>query len=150
MRTHFIAMAFATGVLLGTMASAAEPIIGYVKTTRGNAFIESADGSSRARPGSAVRKADTLRTADGGSIGVTLRDNSRISLGSESTLELTGFTFEPAREEYSFLARMARGTLLYVSGLIAKLKPESAQVRTASATIGIRGTRFLLKVEGDE
>ena len=83
-------------------------------------------------------------------MGVTLRDNSRISLGSESTLELTRFTFEPAREEYSFLARMARGTLLYVSGLIAKLKPESAAVSTVNATIGIRGTRFLLKVEGDE
>lgn len=37
----------------------------------------------------------------------------------------------------------------YISGVIAKLSPDAVKVRTPVATVAVRGTRFLAKVEGD-
>jgi hypothetical protein len=42
---------------------------------------------------------------------------------------------------------LSRGTLSYLSGLIGKLAPESARFETPVASIGIRGTRFAMKVD---
>jgi hypothetical protein len=42
---------------------------------------------------------------------------------------------------------MLKGTLAYFSGLISKLAPESAHIETPTASIGIRGTKFVARVE---
>jgi hypothetical protein len=42
---------------------------------------------------------------------------------------------------------MVQGTAVYISGIIAKLSPQSVRFETPNATIGIRGTRFLVKVD---
>jgi hypothetical protein len=39
--------------------------------------------------------------------------------------------------------------LHYISGVIAKLKPEAVTVKTPSAIIGVRGTHFLVKAEAE-
>ena len=39
------------------------------------------------------------------------------------------------------------GCSKFVSGIISKLKPESVTIETPTATIGVRGTRFLVKVK---
>jgi hypothetical protein len=43
---------------------------------------------------------------------------------------------------------MLKGTAGYLSGLISKLSPESAHFETPTASIGIRGTQFVVRVEG--
>jgi hypothetical protein len=47
-------------------------------------------------------------------------------------------------------ATISKGTLQYVSGVIAKLKPDAVAVRTPTGVIGVRGTRFVVMVEPDE
>jgi hypothetical protein len=42
---------------------------------------------------------------------------------------------------------MVKGTFAYISGLIAKLAPDAAQLLIPDATIGIRGTKILVHVE---
>jgi hypothetical protein len=44
---------------------------------------------------------------------------------------------------------MLKGTAAYLSGLISKLSPDSAHFKTPTASIGIRGTKFVVKVEGE-
>jgi len=46
------------------------------------------------------------------------------------------------------IARMVKGTASYLSGIIGHQSPESVKFRTPEATIGIRGTHFLVKVNG--
>ncbi|MEM7292266.1 MAG: FecR domain-containing protein [Pseudomonadota bacterium] len=130
-------------------AMAASEVIGRVKTLQGEVSINGASGSRAAEAGSVVRRGDTLVTGSDGSVGVTFRDDSRTSLGPNSEMQMTEFKFDPARQEYSFVSKMFRGTMLFVSGLISKLSPETAQVETPTATLGIRGTRFLLQVDGE-
>ena len=64
-------------------------------------------------------------------------------------MQFTEFQFAPAEGRLAFIIDFFRGTLLYVSGVIAKLSPDSVKVRTPVATVAVRGTRFLAEVEGN-
>lgn len=122
-------------------------VVGRVKTTSGEAFLTGGEGRQPATVGDPVRLGDLLETGKGGAIGVTFRDESRLSLGPETRLTVDAYVYVPEESRGSFIARMTRGTLLYVSGLIARLTPEAARVETPVGTIGVRGTRFLVGLE---
>ena len=142
-------IALAAGVLLlAALPAAAEPI-GRVKTATGQAFLVNAGARVPARPGDAVATATVLETGGDGTLGVTFTDETKLSLGPNTSVEMANYAFAPASEEYGFLARMSRGTALFVSGLLGKLSPSSVSVETPSGTIGIRGTRFLVRVTPD-
>ena len=134
------------GTAVAQEASSEDNVIGRVKTVSGDANIITGNETHPADLGSAVFQGDILETGVDGSLGVVFSDESRISLGPDTSLTVDEYVFEPKQNEGSFLSRMTRGSLLYVSGLIAKIKPESAAVETPVGTIGIRGTRFLVKV----
>ena len=90
---------------------------------------------------------DVLRTGEDASLGISFRDNASISLGSKSELTLENFVFEPSKDQLSFLASLFQGTMLYVSGLIAKLSPEDVKIQTPVATVTVRGTRLLVRIQ---
>jgi hypothetical protein len=121
--------------------------IGYVKTVSGEAAIERGGSQLAATPGTPVYREDILRTGADGTLGVTLKDSTRLSLGGNSELALREYAFVPSDNQLGFVARLTRGTLLYVSGIIAKLSADSVAVETPVATIAVRGTRFLVRVE---
>lgn len=127
-------------------AQESEPI-GYVKTVTGEASIDRGGDQVAATPGAPVYRNDRLITGADGTLGVTLKDSTRLSLGRSSELTLAEFAFVPSENELGFVARLTRGTLLYVSGIIAKLSADSVAVETPVATIAVRGTRFLVRVE---
>lgn len=128
------------------LPAAAQESIGIVRTSSGTATINRGGQILPAAVGTKLLAADTLTTGSDGSIGVILRDNSTLSIGPESNLIIQEFLFSPAEGELGLLARITRGTMAYISGLIGKLAPESARFETPVATIGIRGTRFAVKV----
>jgi hypothetical protein len=127
-------------------AAVAGETIGVVRTTSGDAAVTRVGGTLPASPGLKVMVGDTLVTGRDGSLGVILRDNSSLSIGPESRLVLRSFLFSPAEGKFDLVARITGGTMAYLSGLIGKLSPESARFETPTATIGIRGTRFAVKV----
>jgi hypothetical protein len=57
------------------------------------------------------------------------------------------FQFRPVKHELSFVGRMLRGTINYISGQIAKLAPEMVRLETPDATLGVRGTQVLVEVK---
>jgi len=81
---------------------------------------------------------------------VTLKDSTRLSLGPKSRFALKEFTFHPQKEEYSFVSEIMRGSLLYISGVMAKLSPESVSIKTPTSTVGIRGTRLIIRIEAED
>ena len=76
-------------------------------------------------------------------------DDTRISLGPNSELTVDRYVYEPAQGLFDLVARLYRGTAAYLSGAIGKLSPESVQFKTPTATIGVRGTSFLVDAGGD-
>jgi hypothetical protein len=99
------------------------------------------------RIGSRLMPGDILETGDDGAMGLVFDDDTRLSMGPESKLEIEAFVFDPARSDFSFIVRMFKGTAVYVSGIIAKLSSKATKFITPTASIGIRGTRFAVHVE---
>ena len=69
-----------------------------------------------------------------------------MSFGPNTQLTVDEYLYEPGKGELKLSARMGKGTLNYVSGVIAKLQPDAVTVKTPNGMIGVRGTQFLLKV----
>ena len=130
-------------------AAGTSPVVGTVQKVSGTAYIVRHGQTIPATLGLEVWENDTFRTGPDGSMGVVFRDDTLCSLGPESLLFLDTYVFAPREGKFSIVLRMIKGTAAYLSGLISKLAPESAHMETPTASIGIRGTRFAVKVEGN-
>jgi len=126
----------------------ASPTIATVQKVVGTASVLRQGQTISATVGLEIWENDTLRTGSDGSIGVIFNDDTLLSLGPESTLVIDRFLFAPREGKFSIALRMIKGTAAYLSGLIAKLAPDSAHFETPTASIGIRGTKFVVRVEG--
>ena len=135
--------------LVATAALAEEPAIGYVKTSVGEASVIADGHTVAAAPGTPVFQNNVLKTGKNGSLGLTLKDNTILSLGPDTELVLDDYLYAPAKDALKLGSHMSKGTLNYVSGVIAKLKPEAVVIRTPSGNIGVRGTHFVLSVVED-
>lgn len=146
MLRSLLALVMAAAWLAAMPAGADEAVIGGIKTSTGDAVIVRDGQRLPAKVGAQVRRNDVLVTGQDGSLGVTFRDETRMSIGPNTEIALDQYVFAPEQESYSLVTRITRGTLFYVSGLIAKLSPENAKVVTPGGTIGSRGTTFVVRV----
>jgi hypothetical protein len=119
---------------------------GYVRSVTGSVRLIRAGIPIVTHVGDPVLPGDTVESGDDGAVGVTFRDDCRISLGPRSRLDLRTFEFVPSKRRYGFIVLLTQGSLHYISGLIAKLAPTSASIETPVGTIAVRGTSFLLRV----
>lgn len=126
--------------------AAAGTAIGYVKTAKGEAFVESGGQAIKAVEGTPLKVSDVIRTGADGAVGITLKDNTVMSFGPSTRFTLEEYLFAPAKGDLKLGGRLASGSLHYVSGLIAKAKPEAVNLKTPTGTIGVRGTRFVVVV----
>ena len=120
--------------------------IGYVQTLKGSVSIARGSLSLPAQIGGAVHQGDFVRTSDKSSVGIVLNDDTTISLGPNSEFLIKNYTFDPKAGKFAFLARMIKGTFVYLSGLIGKLSPDTVQLEIPEATIAVRGTKLLIEV----
>jgi hypothetical protein len=120
--------------------------IGVVRNSAGSAIVIRGGNVLPATTGTRLHVGDTLGTGPDGTLGVILRDDSSLSIGPSSSLVLRDFLFSPSEGKFALLVRLSRGTMAYLSGLIGKMAPEKARFETPTATIGIRGTHFAVKV----
>lgn len=133
--------------LLPGVSAAAQDTIGIVRNVAGYATVTRGDQVFPAAAGTRLLVDDTLMTGPNGSMGVILRDNSTLSIGPGSSLVVQNFLFSPAEGKLGLLVRLSKGTMAYLSGLIGKLAPENARFETPVASIGIRGTRFAVRLD---
>jgi hypothetical protein len=113
----------------------------------GEAWVISSGQRVKAQAGTSVFLGSQLKTAKASSLGVTFKDNTLMSFGPDTELTVEEYLFAPAKGQYKLGARMDKGSLNYLSGVIAKLKPEAVTVKTPTGTIGVRGTQFLVTVQ---
>jgi hypothetical protein len=119
---------------------------GHVRTTAGTVQLVRAGLTMTARIGDPVLPDDVIETGADGAIGITFRDDCRISLGPQSRVRLNAYEFAPAVRSYAFALRFTQGTLQYISGLIAKLAPATVLIETPNGSIAVRGTRLLARI----
>lgn len=132
-------------LIAATPAFAQQPA-GRVKIVSGSAFIIRGGSLLPVRVGQPVYEADRLRTGSDSRVGITLNDDTRVSLGPSSEVSLERFAYVPAEGRIAFALKIVRGVAAYVSGRIAKLSPDSVRLETPSAIVGVRGTTLAARV----
>ena len=127
----------------------ASAAVAIVRNVSGSATVARQGQTITATNGMEIWENDMLRTGRNGSIGIVFTDDTFLSLGPGSVLIIDEFVFAPKQGKFSIVVRMLKGTAAYLSGLIAKLSPDAAHFKTPTASIGIRGTKFVARVEGE-
>jgi len=121
--------------------------IGFVKDLSGTAFAKLPEENRRQlNTGDKIYQNDMITTETKSSIKLQLKDDSRFELGPDAKLLAGKFIYKQNLEEDSVTVEILKGTFRFVTGLIAKKKPEAMSVDTVVATIGIRGTNVIGEV----
>jgi hypothetical protein len=120
---------------------------GRIKVVSGSAFILRQNATLPAHLGQDVFETDSLKTGADGRIGITLKDDTRVSLGPDSELRLQRFVYEPGSGSLGMVLQFVRGAAAYVSGRMAKLAPQSIRLETPAAIVGVRGTSLAIRVD---
>ena len=137
-------------VLLAVVPAAWAADVGVIKTSKGGVAILR-DGHEMAAPaGTPVRQSDRVLTRADGSAGITFNDNSLLSLGPDSSLDISLFSFGAKDQPDALEATLNRGTLNAVSGKIVAKTPEAMKIKTPTTVLGVRGTEFFVKVTNPE
>lgn len=136
-------------ILLPCFAMGEESSIGKTKTSKGDVIAIRSGKEIPIHVGDRLYQKDIVRTGADSSVGIIFEDNTVLSLGPKSEIVIDEYVFAPEKGMLSMITRMVKGTATYLSGIIGRQSPESVKFQTPDATIGIRGTQFLVKVKED-
>lgn len=143
--------------LIGALAAGPVPAAdsaATVVTTEGTVYLQRAETGRAviASPGTALAPGDVLNTSRTSAAFVRFQDGSELAVRPGSRLQLEDYRFLRDRpEQDSMVLRLLKGGLRQLSGLIGKRGNRAAyQLRTVTATIGVRGTDFTVRLCEDD
>ena len=142
-----VSLALVSTVAFGQPPTNPPASAGMVKRVAGSATVERAGTSNPVAAGQLVQTGDTLRTGADGAVGITLSDDTLLTIGANSELVLTAFSFDSTTQDGSLLVSLWRGTAAFVTGLIGKREPEKVRVQTRTVVLGVRGTEFIVDAQ---
>ena len=120
--------------------------IGQVADQKGNGAIERGRDLVGSGVGTEVQSMDAAVTTNG-TMRIDFIDDTRVDITQHSKLIIDEFVYDPANDIGSLSLKASLGTVRYASGQIAKKYKQNVKIRTPSATIGVRGTDFVMVVD---
>ncbi|TWO68745.1 FecR domain-containing protein, partial [Caenimonas sedimenti] len=113
---------------------------GRIERVSGSASVSSPDGRLRvAQPGERVVAGESLVTGPDGELHIHMDDNGLVAVRPATSLRIDAYVADGTpRDQASF--RLLTGAFRSITGWIGHNNPQRYTVRTATATIGIRGT----------
>ena len=137
----------ALALLLWAGLAMAAQVVGSITNLSGPLMARKADGVVKVLAmRSEVEQGDTLVSEKNTYAQVKFIDNSEITLRPNSSFKVDNFSFDagkPDGDNASFT--LVKGGLRSVTGLLGKRNKEKFALKTPSATIGIRGTTFIVE-----
>jgi hypothetical protein len=115
-------------------------VTGSIKIQREGATLDAAAGTT-------LMVSDRIVSGPNANGGVVFKDGTLLTVGPSTELQVRDYVFEPADAKYAFALYLAKGSAIYSSGKIGKIAPEAVNVSTPTTTVGVRGTRFIIKAE---
>ncbi|ESS73232.1 hypothetical protein MGMO_29c00030 [Methyloglobulus morosus KoM1] len=138
---------FLVALMLFSSIAMATERIGLVKTYQPLATAVRNGAEVKLAEGSDIFEGDTIVTDSDGAVGIIFSDGAVLTLGPSGKLIVEEFLFKPADKNVSFLSRVVKGSVAFVSGAIGRISPGSVKFITPTATLGLRGTKILIEVE---
>lgn len=140
---------FARTIVLAWMATAsagAWAAGGYLYDAAGSVTVAIGKGDPRpAVKNNAVDSGTVIRTGDKSSAVLKFADGQVVSMQANSTFQVRSYTYEPKKAEGSNIVfSMLKGGMRFITGEIGQRNKKAFKLVTPHATIGIRGTEFML------
>lgn len=146
------------GLLLSASLASAQTAKTPVDATRMGSFKQvqgeiqwgHEPGRATPAPGDALRQGDRVRTGQTGGASIVLKDGTVLTMGPNTTVDLSQFQFDSTTQSGNFVLDLLQGSVRVVTGLLAKANPERFKVRTPTSVVGVRGTDFIVEAASPE
>lgn len=119
---------------------------GNIGSIKGSGVLERGNSVIEGNTGVEVKSMDTAVTAKG-RMQIDFIDETRVDITEHSRLLIDEFVYDPNAGKASLGLKATMGTVRYASGQIAKNFKQNVRIKTPSATIGVRGTDFIMVVD---
>lgn len=133
--------------LFACSAAYAAQVAGTVVNLSGPLLAKKADGTVKILSlKSEVEQGDTLISEKGTYARIKFVDNSEITLRPNTLFKIENFSYDEAKPEgdNAFFS-LLKGGLRSITGALGKRNREKVGINTPTATIGIRGTTFIVQ-----
>ena len=135
-------------------APAEVPRAGTFKQVQGETWVGNATGTTTntaqrraTQPGDGLCEAERVSTGASGSATIVLKDGTALTVGPNSTVDLSRFQFDSTTQKGNFLLDLLQGSVRVVTGLLAKVNPDLFKVQTPTSVVGVRGTDFIVETQ---
>lgn len=125
----------------------ASDYVGEIKTTNPIVTLFHDGDSLNGEIGDFLYEGDSVSTDNTGTVGIMVDDGSVLTIGPNSKIVFKEFEFRPPSKEVKFTASVQKGSVVYNSGAIGRIKPGSITFETPDATLLLRGTKIFIKVD---
>ena len=140
-------LVFIIGLLgLSVTSAFANVPAGDIGKIKGSGVLERGSDVIEGQAGVGVQTMDTAVTARG-TMRIDFIDETRVDITEHSRLVIDEFVYDPANDVGSISIKATLGGVRYASGQIAKKYRQNVKIKTPSATIGVRGTDFVMIVD---
>lgn len=140
------------GLLLaccGYADAAQQAPAGYISAIRGEVYAIDSQGVTRdLKVKDPVALDDFIVTAEKGRVKIVFQDNTIVTLGENSRIQLNDYSWSKNQNKGKFRITVNEGLFRILGGKITKTNPESFIARTPAASIGIRGSSYAGSVSG--
>ena len=117
-------------------------VVGKIVAITGNATLEHNGETIQLSLDSPVFKGATLKTGPDSHVEVRFIDDTMLSQSEKTEISIDNFVYDQPDSAPALLLKLSEGTLRSITGKIAEENPESFQLESPLASIGIRGTDF--------
>jgi len=151
MRLFFLCFLFTICCAFTLINSAhAQAIAGTVKTLLGSAYVQRGSDRVPVAKEMPLYSKDVIVTASSAFVGIVLSDGTKITAGANASLNLANYEFNEDTKKGAMKVNVTKGIIQVASGALGKTSRENVEFNTPVATIGIRGTNFIIDVGSDE
>ena len=132
---------------VGGIAVGDQTRVGYLVRQQGEVTVKGDDGKTRVlETNSPIYEGDRISTGVDATVFIAMDDGAEIHLKEDSTLKISEYVITPDLADSSSILNLIRGGLRKLSGAIGSSRSANYQLRTGLATIGIRGTEYVIKI----
>lgn len=121
--------------------------VGTVKLVQGESWLGKADARRPVASGDGVFEAERVSTGQRGAATITLKDGTVLTMGPNTTMDLSKFQYNTTTQQGNFALDLLQGSVRVVTGLLARINPDTFKISTPTSVVGVRGTDFIVETQ---
>ncbi|MCX6075515.1 MAG: transferrin-binding protein-like solute binding protein [Campylobacterales bacterium] len=131
-------------ILLLLLTAAIFASVGEISSIKGSGTVTRASSDIDATIGLKLEEKDILKTKEDAKLQIIFKDGTIVTVGKSSTFDIAAYVYDKAKSDNSKVDfGFLEGSFKSVTGQIGKIAPDKFNLKTKTATIGIRGTTIV-------